>query len=171
MTPVSEGLHIRPHQPADRAVIRRINAAAFNRPDPGDLFDRFRAERPDILSLVAEADGAVIGHVLFSPVRLDGSEVPGMGLGELAVLPGRQRQGAGTALVRAGLDRLRAAGCVFSIVVGHATYYPRFGYRPGAQLGFRCQWPSVPDDKFQALILDERYAGRLGGIVRFDGIP
>lgn len=166
-----DAIHLRPHRPADLAVIRRINTAAFDRQFLGDVFDRFRAERADILSLVAEADGAVIGHVLFSPARLDGSEVPGMGLGELAVLPDRQRQGVGSMLVRTGLERLRAAGCMFSIVVGHATYYPRFGYRPGSQLGLRCQWPSVPDDKFQALILDDRHAGRLAGIARFDGVP
>jgi predicted N-acetyltransferase YhbS len=94
-----------------------------------------------------------------------------MGLGELAVRPGRQRGGVGTALVQGGLERLRADGCVFSIVVGHATYYPRFGYRPGVELGLRCQWPAVPDGKFQALILDAAWQQKLSGTVRFDGIP
>ncbi len=94
-----------------------------------------------------------------------------MGLGELAVLPEFQRQGVGTMLANAGLDILRGRNCPFVIVVGHATYYPRFGFRPGSQLELTCQWESIPDESFMALILDRDAMGGVTGVARFAGIP
>jgi len=73
----------------------------------------------------------------------------------MAVLPERQRQGIGSLLVQAGIDAMRERGCQFVIVVGHAEYYPRFGFVPASKHGLSCQWEGVPDEAFMVLILDE----------------
>src|SRR4029077_3501901 len=109
----------------------------------------------DLLSLVAE-DDAVVGHILFTSVVVEseGRRVLGMGLAPMAVLPGRQRQGIGSQLVRRGLDILRERGCPFVVVVGHPEYYPRFGLRPPSTHGPGSQWEGVPDAAFMVLVLD-----------------
>jgi putative acetyltransferase len=90
-----------------------------------------------------------------------------MGLGELAVLAECPRHGIGTRLGEAGLAALRAAGCPFCIVVGHASYYPRFGFEPGSRRGLACQWPKVPDASFMVAVLDEAAMRGMTGIARF----
>jgi len=166
-------MKIRAQHAADLEAIRRINVQAFEREESGvGVFDQLRATRTDLVSLVAEADARVIGHVLFAPASVMGSsgEIAGMGLGQLAVVPGYQRQGVGSALTRRGLELLREVACPFSIVVGHASYYPRFGYVRGSTLGLRCQWPGVPDESFMVLVLDAPRMVGANGVARFDGI-
>jgi putative acetyltransferase len=77
-----------------------------------------------------------------------------MGLAPLAVLPERQRQGIGSALVRSGIKILLDRGCPYVIVLGHPGYYPRLGFERATLRGIRCQW-DVPDEAFMILILDE----------------
>ena len=157
----------------DLFEIRQVNREAF--PDTGGAkaFYEIRQTVTDIVSLVAVDDGTLIGHVLFCPATIatESSEVCGMGLGELAVLPQFQRQGVGTMLTNAGLGILRKRNCPFVIVVGHATYYPRFGFRPGSQLELACQWKNIPDESFMALILDQDAMDGVGGVSCFVGIP
>jgi putative acetyltransferase len=169
----AEPVTIRAMCPSDRAAVREINRLALRMDEPG-TFERLLGSLADARALVAQdAAGQVIGHVIFTPVLAGppGMEVSGMGLGELAVLPSRQRRGIGAALARAGLDQLRQAGCRFVIVVGHASYYPRFGFVPGARLGLRCQWPKVPDEAFMALYLDPQAMRGVAGVARFRDIP
>jgi len=90
-----------------------------------------------------------------------------MGLGPLAVLPDSQRRGIGSALIKAGLEMLRQRACPFLIVLGHPTYYPRFGFQPASKHGLSCQWPGVPDDVFMALILDPEQMRNVRGIARY----
>lgn len=156
---------------ADYFIIYTINERAFGRPDEAILVDKLRARlgrrEDDWLSLVAESDGQVVGHILFTPARLvldGGGEVHGMGLAPLAVLPEYQGQGVGAALSEGGLEILRQRGCTFVIVLGHPDYYPRFGFRPASQFGIRSQWPGVPDAAFMALILDEAVLAKAEGI-------
>lgn len=155
----------------DLDAIGAVNRQAFAAHGTGNAaFGRVRAGRRDILALVAEDAGAIVGHILFSPVTVDGLALRGMGLAELAVLPGRQRHGIGTALGREGLERLRQAGCPFVIVVGHAGYYPRFGFVPGSRLGLKCQWPAIDDASFMALALDPSRMAGVSGVARFEGL-
>jgi putative acetyltransferase len=164
---------IRPARVADREAIREINRQAFRMEKPG-TFEKLLASLDDARSLVAgDETGRVLGHVIFTPVLTGpaGREIHGMGLGELAVLPACQRQGVGTALVNAGLDALRAESVPFVIVVGHASYYPRFGFVPGSRLGLRCQWEKVPDETFMALLLDAAAMRGVTGVARFRDIP
>ena len=95
---------------------------------------RHRSAFEPELSLVAEVDGAVVGHALFSPrtIRLVDADVPAVSLGPIAVLPAYQRQGVGGALIAEGHRVAAAKGCTVCYLIGHATYYPRFGYRTHA---------------------------------------
>lgn len=138
---------------ADPGAIARINAEVFDGGTPA-----FQALREvlaeDVLSLVAERDGEILGHVFFSPVMIDSHPpVAGMGLGELAVRAASQRQGIGSALTRAGLAKLAAQGCPYVIVIGVPEYYPRLGFEPAARHGLQCQW-QVPPESFMVCVLD-----------------
>lgn len=119
---------IRLAAPTDAAAIRDVVAAAFGQPDEADLVDRLRADGDVLVELVAEHGGTVVGHVLFS--RLGIGPIEGAALAPLAVAPDRQRTGVGVALTRAGIDRCRELGVPAIVVLGHADYYPRFGFSP-----------------------------------------
>ena len=142
---------IRPESPADERAITALTQRAFATAPHASLTEQFivpalRRLGALTLSLVAEAQGSVVGQVAFSPVDL-GDGTPGwLGLGPLAVEPAWQRQGIGGALVRAGLERLRgtAAGCV---VLGDPGYYGRFGFRAVPGLVY----PGPPPEYFMAL--------------------
>jgi putative acetyltransferase len=159
---------VRPARAADREAIRRIHAAAFGRPDEAELALRLLDREPACISLVAEADGAPVGHALWSPVRVEGrSFTPApMALGPLAVLPESQRGGAGGALVRAGLAACRRNGVPFAVVLGHPTYYPRFGFVPAARFGLSFG-DMPPRDAFMAQELAPGALADASGRVRY----
>lgn len=121
---------VRPERPEDRAAIRLVNEQAFKRPDETDLIDRLRAEGAVLASFVAEADGQIVGHILFSRISIETANEsrPAAALAPVAVLPKLQRQGIGGELIRHGLDWLRAQGEQIVLVLGHPDYYPRFGF-------------------------------------------
>lgn len=102
-------------------------AAAFRQPDEADLVDALRADGDALLELVAVEDGAIVGHLLFSPLGTDNGRRLAA-LAPLSVQPGRQKDGLGTALMEEGHRRLAAAGIEAVIVLGHPAYYPRVGY-------------------------------------------
>ena len=91
----------------------------------------------------------------------------GYGLAPMAVRPEQQRRGLGSALVRAGLARVQAAGAPFVLVIGHPAYYPRFGFVPASRHGVRCQWPDIPDEAVMLLVLDAGRAMPLAGEARY----
>jgi putative acetyltransferase len=160
---------IRRECPGDIATNRAVNEAAFRQCAEADIVDALRYACPDILSLVAESDGEIVGHILFSPVTIeDGSQSrQGMGLAPMAVTPDRQRQGIGSELVQAGLEILREQDCPFVIVLGHPAFYPRFGFEPASGHGLRCQWEGVPDAAFMVLVLDEASMAGVTGVARY----
>ena len=160
---------IRREAPADIAAVHRLNAAAFETSIEADLVDVLRENCRDHLALVAEADGVVFGHILFTPLAIAGEEASlhGMGLAPMAVVADRQNEGIGSRLVRAGLDILRAGDCPFVVVLGHPQYYPRFGFTPAAGDGVTCQWDGVPDDAFLILWLDDSRRGTVRGVGRY----
>jgi putative acetyltransferase len=109
----------------------------------------------------------VIGHILFSPVTLDLKSLPLlMGLAPMAVVPGRQRTGVGSALVNAGLHECRVLGAVAIVVVGHPEYYPRFGFVRASSFGLACEF-EVRDEAFMALELVESALRRSPGVIRY----
>jgi len=118
---------IRPAAPEDHAAIHAVVAAAFGQPDEAELVGALRADGDALVELVAEEDGAIVGHILFSPLATDnGARLAA--LAPVSVLPGRQKDGLGTWLMETGHELLRAAGIEAVIVLGHPAYYPRVGY-------------------------------------------
>lgn len=162
-------LAIREETVDDLPAIRQVNEAAFGRPEEAALVDALRAAGRVTLSLVALDAGQVAGHVLFSPVQIvmaGGISTPAVALAPLAVLPALQGRGIGSALTREGLARLRVGGHGIVIVLGHADYYPRFGFRPAAVLGIRAPW-DVPEEAFMVAELIPGALEGVSGIVRY----
>jgi predicted N-acetyltransferase YhbS len=129
-------LQIRSETVADYAAITALNIRAFQQYGPGLIptYQRQRSSFDPALSLVAEEDGEIVGHVLFTPerMRLMGEDVRIVILSPLAVAPSCQKRGIGAALIEAGHALAREKGYALSVLVGHPTYYPRFGYRQHA---------------------------------------
>ena len=158
-------MRIRSETPADFNGIRRVNDLAFGGTDEARIVDGVRDSGGPFVSLVTD-DGGVVGHILFSPVSLDGrNDHLLMGLGPVAVTPDRQRQAIGSGLVRAGLDACRRMGAGGVVVVGHPEFYPRFGFSRASGFQLTCEF-NVPDDVFMALELREG-ALRGGGLIRY----
>jgi len=152
---------IRTEQVMDISKIHAINRAAFNSATEADVVDVLRSGAESVISLVAEEDGEIVGHIMFSPVQLTGSaaDVRAMALAPMAVTPERQRAGIGSALVRAGLAECQRLGIDAVFVVGHPTYYPRFGFKSASSVGFVCEF-EVQDEAF---MVAELVAGVLDG--------
>ena len=159
---------VRAEEPRDAADVRRVLEAAFGGPLEADLVDDLRRAGIATPSLVAVEGKEIVGCIVFSPVGLAGSwPVPGaLGLAPMAVVPGRQRAGIGSRLVREGLERARAQGARVVVVLGHAEYYPRFGFVRGDRFGLCCAFPAPPDC-FLAIELVPGAAGELRGVVQY----
>ena len=160
---------IRFEKPEDIAFIHSVNEQAFGRVSEAKLIDTLRLACTDRLSLVADDNGSIIGHLMFTPVVVtDGKQkTEGMGLAPMAVLPSRQRQGIGTQLVDSGLQILKEKGCPFVIVLGHPEYYPRFGFQAASGCNIRTQWDGVPDEAFMILFMDHEAMKNVSGVATF----
>jgi putative acetyltransferase len=124
-------LNVRLERPGDAGAVRAVEVAAFGQPDEAELVDALRDSGDAVLSVVAEEHDRIIGHVLFSRLRIhidNGEVVPALALAPMAVVPERQRQGIGSALLTAALHECRARGERIVIVLGHVDFYPRFGF-------------------------------------------
>jgi putative acetyltransferase len=161
---------IRSEQPEDHAKIDETNRLAFGQPDEARLVAAIRqADGFDpSLSLVAIRDGQLVGHILFSPISIVGEngEVPAFALAPMAVRPECQRQGIGSELVAAGLQAARLAGHRIVIVLGHAKYYPRFGFVRCSQFGITSPFPA-PDEAFMVMALTPGSLEDVSGEVRY----
>jgi putative acetyltransferase len=113
--------------------VRAVVSAAFGQDDEAKLVEALRANGDAAIALVAEQDGAVAGHILFSPMR---EPERCLGLAPVSVAPAFQGQGIGAALIRAGIERARNEDWRGVFLLGHADYYPRFGFSPEAARGF-----------------------------------
>lgn len=121
---------IRPEAKQDRAAIWHTNQAAFQGDAEANLVDALRDGGFAEVSLVAEVDGEIVGHILFSPVAIVTrvGTVDALSLAPMAVLPSHQRQGIGSRLVAAGSEACQKAGHRIVVVLGHPEFYPRFGF-------------------------------------------
>lgn len=147
-------LNIRAEQGTDRDAIYAVNVAAFETDAEAKLVDALREQAKPIVSLVAELEGLVAGHILFSPVLLSGDPtLKIMGLAPMAVLPEQQRSGIGSALVRAGLEACKDLGYAAVVVLGHPEYYPRFGFVPSSRYAIDSEY-EVPEEVFMVLELE-----------------
>ena len=161
-------LTIRPERRQDIARIRAVNERAFGQPDEAALVDEVRARGERCISLVAVDGGRLVGHVLFTPVTIHGPgcEHQAVGLAPMAVDPDCQRRGIGSRLVAQGLDRCRESGYRIAVVLGHPTYYPRFGFVPARRHGIRFEL-DVPDDAFMVLELKPGALAGCTGVARY----
>lgn len=163
-------LKIRHSQAADHIAISAIHTSAFG-PDQGpeivdlvnDLFDDETAK--PVLSLVAETEGKLIGHILFTVVRLqpESQEISARILAPLAVASDAQGKGVGGALIKAGLQQLADAGVALVFVLGHPSYYPRFGFQTAGVLGFEAPY-AIPADHAEAWMVQALRAGVIGRV-------
>lgn len=145
-------ISIRPEAREDYPTVHDLVRRAC-RENEARLVDLLR-ESPEFvpaLSLVAEMDGRIVGHLLFTPTKTTGGGTV-LALAPVAVDPPFQRQGVGSALVLRGLDECRRLGYGVVIVIGHPDYYPRFGFSPAREKGFEVLFP-VPDEAFMVLEL------------------
>ena len=154
----STALFIRPETPSDIQAIHDLTAAAFASLEISDhteqfVIDALRAAGALSLSLVAELDGKLVGHIAISPITLSDGSQDWYGAGPLSVLPELQRQGIGSALMRAGLERLQELGARGCCLVGHPGYYERFGFIHPAGLGME----GAPVEAFFALAFNGKY--------------
>jgi putative acetyltransferase len=145
-----------------------LNRRAFGQEEEADLVDRLRESCAESLSLVAVSDHRVVGHILFTPARIEADDrtIEGMGLAPMAVLPKHQRRGIGSRLVKAGLSRLQDAQCPFIIVLGHTDYYPRFGFVPASRHDIRCEF-DAPDEAFMILVLNQSEMEGISGVAKY----
>ncbi|MHC5233052.1 GNAT family N-acetyltransferase [Brucella sp. LJL56] len=145
-------MHIRKEMPEDAAEIRHMTEEAFrtvaySNQKEGEIVDALRAAKALTLSLVAEENGQMLGHVAFSPVLIDGADKGWYGLGPVSVRPDRQGEGIGGKLIREGLAILRREGAKGCVLLGDPGYYGRFGFKADARL----KLPGVPAEYFQCL--------------------
>lgn len=160
---MSLNVRIRPESTgniAERSAVRVVNEAAFGRAAEADLVDKLRADEHALLSLVAECERGVVGHILFSRMWIKTADglVDAVALAPVAVLPEFQRQGIGQRLIEHGLGVFRSQGERIVIVVGHPDYYPRFGFSADRAALLTSPFPR------QAFMAMELSTGALDGV-------
>ncbi len=153
-------INIRPETPGDYDEIFTVVKKAFEQAEHTDgdeqnLVSRLRKSDAYIpgLSLVAEMDGRIVGHIMFTKLPVAGTIQ--LGLAPLSVLPEYQRRGIGGELVKKGHQAAGELGDEFSILVGHPGYYPRFGYVLASSFGIKCPL-DVPEECFMAINLQNK---------------
>lgn len=152
-------MNIRFELPGDIEKIRKVNHQAFGTETEANLVDALRNADVELISLVAEENAEVIGHILFSPVIL-GGDLKIAGLAPMAVLPDWQGKGAGTELVNTGLQACEEAGYEAVVVLGHPDYYHRFGFTAAANFGIKSEY----DVPLEVFMLKELHKDALKGI-------
>lgn len=161
-------MRVRAEEPTDFDAIDDIVEAAFGQPDEARLVRRLRdsdAYVPD-LTLVADDDGEVVGHIMLSYAELKGETTTRvLSLAPLAVWPGRQRDGVGIALTKEALRLADARGEPLVVVLGHPDYYPRFGFEPARAHGIEPHDAAVPDEAFMVVRLRSYDPALRGAIV------
>jgi len=152
----------------DISAIDRVNREAFGQEDEALMVKAVRESGEPTISLVAVDGAKVVGHILFSPATIssDGKEWPAIALAPMSVLPEYQRKGIGSKLIERGLEACREAGYERAIVLGHTSYYPRFGFRTAQTWDIR--WEHAPlTEAFFALALVPGGLGECSGIARY----
>ena len=157
---------VRPETPSDEAYVYAINVAAFETDAEARLVNALRTQCDEYISLVAESEDGIVGHILFTPVSLGDGEARVAGLAPMAVRQDLQRSGIGSMLVNAGLVECERKGFGAVVVLGHPDYYPKFGFEPASQFGLSSEY-DVPDEVFMARNLKAGFLDDLSGVFRY----
>ena len=150
---------------ANAKAVRQVHVNAFPTRAEADLVDRLRDNQNLRVSLVAECEGKIVGHIAFSPVRDDSGANTGLGLAPVAVLPDYQRQGIGGRLIEAGLQACRETGAAYVVVLGDPACYSRFGFIPAIRHGLTCEY--TDGDAFQVIELRDGALNNVTGLIRY----
>ena len=157
---------IRPEQPEDIPAVRRVHEAAFPTRAEADLVDRLRSGGKAAVSLIAQDNGNVIGHILFSPVSFDPpAAVTAFGLAPMAVMPGHEKHAVGRRLVQNGLAECHAQGACLVVVLGEPEYYGRFGFERASRHGLRNEFGA--EEEFMVFLLDAHAHPAPGTLVKY----
>ncbi|WP_187372793.1 GNAT family N-acetyltransferase [Vibrio mimicus] len=158
---------IRTEAPADILAVDELLKTVFATEAEANLVMALRENGRRTLSLVAcDDEGVIIGHVMFSPVTVDGEDLNWQGLAPLAVKEEYRRQGIGAELVKEGLSSLGELGYPACVVLGDPAYYSRFGFEDAAQYQLHCAW-EVPQGAFRVVALWERELDGRRGLVEY----
>lgn len=161
-------MNIRKEQASDIEKIWEVNTEAFETETEANLVNALRSSGCTYLSLVAETEDNVVGHILFTRVELTGNEnrIKIMGLAPMAVLSQYQKKRIGSKLVKAGLERCQSLGYDAVVVLGHPNYYPRFGFAPSAEFGIKSEY-EVPDEVFMIMELVPESLKHHAGVIKY----
>jgi putative acetyltransferase len=158
-------MQIRDEQAGDKDYIRWVLLEAFETDTEANLVDALRDSGVELISKIAIQEQKVVGHILFSPVTVNGNSKI-MGLAPMAVLPEWQNQGIGSALVNEGLKACKQAGYDAVAVLGHPDYYPRFGFAPSVNYGLKSEY-DVPAEVFMILELNKDTLRNINGTIKY----
>jgi putative acetyltransferase len=161
---------IRQEKSIDFAEIKKVNDLAFGQTNEGELVEKLR-ENPNYkkqLSLVAEIEGNVVGHILFFPIWIINGQTKhqSLALAPMSVLPKYQKKGIGCQLVSRGLEEAKELGFKSVIVLGHPEYYPKFGFSLASQWDIKAPF-DVSDKAFMSIELVEGGLDRISGVVEY----
>ena len=164
----SAEVEVRPEKPDDHRVVYEIVMRAFGSRGEADLVEALRGVVEPQISLVALYEGRLAGHIFFGPVTVESAPpFEAVGLAPLAVSPEFQNRGIGSELVRVGLEECRRARHPIVFVLGHPTYYPRFGFARAAPMGLRYEAAASEEAFMVAELVPDALHGRRGW-VRYD---
>jgi putative acetyltransferase len=168
MTLLNAPMTIRPERPEDKDAVYAVNRAAFETEDEARLVDRLRLAGDLRLSLVALVAGRIVGHIAFSPVSIQHNPtgLTVLGLAPIAVLPDYQQRGVGKALIQEGLTQCRAMGTDAVVLLGHTSYYPRFGFVPASRYNLKYKGEDF-GEAFMILEITQGAAAQLSGRVDY----
>ena len=165
-----DGVNIRKETSGDYDQISLVNDMAFNKKHEGELIVNLR-KRPEFLpelSLVAEHNEKIIGHILFFPISVlsENDKIQTLALGPMSIMPGYQNKGVGGDLIMAGLKAADEEGFTSVLVLGHPRYYPKFGFKKASK--WKIQAPfDAPDEAMMAIELKNGSLGFGGGTIDF----
>jgi len=173
---MKQEINIRKENPSDHNWVVELTKKAFETLEisdhnEGKLVDKLRKAPTFVeeLSMVAELNGQVVGHILFTPIAIDNGsqQFQSLVLAPVSVLPEYQKMGIGGQLIRAGHQKAKELGFQSAILLGHPEYYPRFGYKPASTWGIKTHIPLPSDDVFMAVEITEGGLKGVSGMVVF----
>ncbi len=161
-------MNIQKEKDFDKEKIWKVNAEAFETEAEANLVNTLRDSGIPFISLVAEEDEEIVGHILFTPVELidDDSGLKLIGLAPMAVLTKFQKKGIGSQLVKTGIENCSTQGYDAVVVLGHPEYYPKFGFVPSVKYGIKSEY-DAPDEAFMVLELKESSLKDKNGIIKY----
>ncbi len=158
---------IRKEEEKDYKRVHEVSCLAFQQENESKLIEKIRKGKNFIpeLSLVVEIDDEIVGHILFSRIKIIGDLVyDSLALAPMAVIPEFQKRGIGSKLVKKGIEKAKELGFDSIIVLGHKEYYPKFGFQRASKWNIKCPF-EVPDEAFMAIELTKKaFEGKAGTV-------